>query len=53
MTGWAQVNGLRGDTSLKKRLQHDLFYVQHWSLGFDLKILVLTVFRGFVHRNAH
>jgi exopolysaccharide biosynthesis polyprenyl glycosylphosphotransferase len=53
MTGWAQVNGLRGDTSLKKRIQHDRFYIYHWSIGFDLKILWLTVFRGFVHRNAH
>ncbi|MFG0285653.1 MAG: undecaprenyl-phosphate glucose phosphotransferase, partial [Phycisphaerales bacterium JB039] len=53
MTGWAQVNGLRGDTSLRKRIQHDLFYIRHWSIGFDLKILWLTVFRGFVHRNAH
>jgi exopolysaccharide biosynthesis polyprenyl glycosylphosphotransferase len=53
MTGWAQVNGLRGDTSLKKRLQHDLFYIRHWSLSFDMKILWLTVFRGFVHKNAH
>jgi Undecaprenyl-phosphate glucose phosphotransferase len=53
MTGWAQVNGLRGQTSLRKRLQYDLFYVKNWSLGFDLKILVLTIFRGFIHRNAH
>ena len=53
MTGWAQVNGLRGQTSLRKRLQYDLFYVKNWSLGFDVKILVLTVFRGFVHKNAH
>ncbi|GJQ29833.1 MAG: undecaprenyl-phosphate glucose phosphotransferase [Phycisphaerae bacterium] len=53
MTGWAQVNGLRGDTSLKKRLQHDLFYVRNWSLGFDLKILILTLLRGFIHPNAH
>jgi Undecaprenyl-phosphate glucose phosphotransferase len=53
MTGWAQVNGLRGQTSLRKRLQYDLFYVRHWSLLFDLRILWLTVFRGFVHRNAH
>lgn len=53
MTGWAQVNGLRGQTSLRKRLQYDLFYVKNWSLGFDLKILWLTVFRGFFHRNAH
>lgn len=53
ITGWAQVNGLRGDTSLRKRIQLDLFYIRHWSLGFDLKILWLTLFRGFVHRNAH
>ena len=53
ITGWAQVNGLRGQTSLKKRIQYDLFYVKHWSLWFDLRILWLTVFRGFVHRNAH
>lgn len=53
MTGWAQVNGLRGNTSLRKRLQHDLFYIKHWSLGFDIKILWLTLFRGFVHHNAY
>lgn len=53
ITGWAQVNGLRGDTSLRKRLQLDLFYIRHWSLGFDLKILWLTLFRGFIHKNAH
>lgn len=53
ITGWAQVNGLRGDTSLKKRLQYDLYYIRNWSLLLDLKILWLTVFRGFVHRNAH
>ena len=53
ITGWAQVNGLRGDTSLRKRLQHDLYYIRHWSLWFDAKILWLTLFRGFVHRNAH
>ena len=53
MTAWAQVNGLRGDTSLKKRIQYDLFYVRHWSIGFDIRILFLTLSRGFVHRNAH
>lgn len=53
MTGWAQVNGLRGQTSLRKRIQYDLFYIRHWSLGFDLRILWLTLLRGFVHRNAH
>jgi exopolysaccharide biosynthesis polyprenyl glycosylphosphotransferase len=53
MTGWAQVNGLRGDTSLRRRLRYDLYYVRHWSLGFDLRILAMTPLRGFVHRNAH
>jgi lipopolysaccharide/colanic/teichoic acid biosynthesis glycosyltransferase len=53
MTGWAQINGHRGNSSLRKRLQYDLFYVKNWSLGFDLKILWLTLFRGFVHKNAH
>jgi exopolysaccharide biosynthesis polyprenyl glycosylphosphotransferase len=53
MTGWAQVNGHRGQTSLRKRLQYDLFYIKNWSILFDLKILWLTLFRGFVHRNAH
>ena len=53
ITGWAQVNGLRGDTSLRKRLQYDLHYIKHWSLLFDLRILLMTPVRGFVHRNAH
>ena len=53
MTGWAQVNGLRGDTSLRRRLRYDLHYIRYWSLGFDLKILWMTIFRGFAHRNAH
>ena len=53
MTGWAQVNGLRGHTSLRKRLQYDLFYVRNWSFTFDLRILWLTMFRGFAHPNAY
>ncbi len=53
MTGWAQVNGLRGHTSLRKRLQYDLFYIRNWSLMFDLRILGMTIFKGFVHPNAH
>jgi len=53
ITGWAQVNGLRGDTSLRKRLQYDLFYIRNWSLWFDLRILWMTLFRGFAHPNAH
>jgi len=52
ITGWAQVNGLRGQTSLRKRLQYDLFYIRNWSLMFDLRILWMTVFRGFMHPNA-
>jgi Undecaprenyl-phosphate glucose phosphotransferase len=47
MTGWAQVHGLRGDTSLEDRIEHDLYYIENWSLLLDLKILVLTAFRGF------
>ena len=53
MTGWAQVNGLRGDTSLRKRLQYDLYYVRNWSILFDLRILMLTLVRGFRHPNAY
>ncbi|HRP63937.1 MAG TPA: sugar transferase [Phycisphaerales bacterium] len=47
------MNGLRGDTSLKKRLQYDLFYIRNWSIMFDLRILGLTVFRGFSNPNAY
>ncbi len=46
MTGWAQVHGWRGDTSLRRRIQCDLYYISHWSLALDLKILWLTVWRG-------
>jgi exopolysaccharide biosynthesis polyprenyl glycosylphosphotransferase len=53
MTGWAQVQGWRGNTSLERRLEHDLYYIQHWSLGLDLKILWLTLWRGFIHKNAY
>jgi Undecaprenyl-phosphate glucose phosphotransferase len=53
ITGWAQVNGWRGDTSLERRIEHDLFYIENWSLGLDLKILFLTLFKGFYHPNAH
>jgi len=53
MTGWAQVHGWRGNTSLEHRLDHDLYYVQHWSLWLDLKILWMTLWRGFVHTNAY
>ena len=53
MTGWAQVNGYRGDTSIRKRIEYDLYYIENWTLGFDVKILVLTVFKGFVNKNAY
>jgi exopolysaccharide biosynthesis polyprenyl glycosylphosphotransferase len=53
MTGWAQVQGWRGNTSLEKRLEHDLYYIQNWSLLLDIKILWLTLWRGFVHPNAY
>jgi lipopolysaccharide/colanic/teichoic acid biosynthesis glycosyltransferase len=53
MTGWAQVNGWRGNTSLRRRLEFDLYYVTNWSLLFDLKILWLTPWRGIRHRHAY
>jgi putative colanic acid biosynthesis UDP-glucose lipid carrier transferase len=52
ITGWAQVNGWRGDTDLKTRIEFDLFYIENWSIWLDLKIIFLTVFKGFLHRNA-
>jgi Undecaprenyl-phosphate glucose phosphotransferase len=52
MTGWAQVNGWRGNTSLESRIQHDLDYIGNWSLSRDLKILALTVFGGFRHKGV-
>ena len=53
MTGWAQVNGYRGDTSIRKRIEHDLYYIENWTLGLDMKILFLTVFKGFINKNAY
>jgi putative colanic acid biosynthesis UDP-glucose lipid carrier transferase len=52
ITGWAQIHGLRGDTCLKTRVEFDLWYIQHWSLWLDIKIIILTLFKGFVHSNA-
>jgi lipopolysaccharide/colanic/teichoic acid biosynthesis glycosyltransferase len=51
MTGWAQVNGWRGNTSLEQRIEHDIKYIETWSLWRDLKILALTLLRGFSHRS--
>ena len=53
MTGWAQVKGYRGDTSIRKRIDCDLYYIENWSIGLDIKILFLTVFKGFINRNAY
>ena len=53
MTGWAQIHGLRGDTSIIKRIEYDLYYIENWTLGLDIKILFLTIFRGFVSKNAY
>ena len=57
ITGWAQINGFRGETDtlekMKKRVECDLYYIENWSLWFDLKIIFLTIFKGFMHKNAH
>ena len=53
ITGWAQVNGWRGNTSLDERIRCDLHYIKNWSYVFDLKILFLTVLKGFVNKNAY
>ena len=53
MTGWAQVNGYRGNTSIRKRIEYDIYYIENWSVAFDIKILILTVFKGFINRNAY
>lgn len=53
ITGWAQINGWRGNTSLEKRIEYDLYYIEHWSLWFDLKIIFFTFFRGLINKNAY
>jgi len=53
ITGWAQINGWRGNTSIEKRIEYDLYYIERWSLGFDLAILVRTLWLGFRNRNAY
>jgi len=53
LTGWAQVNGWRGNTSVIKRLEYDIYYIENWSLTFDLKILFLTLWKGLKHENAY
>ena len=53
ITGWAQVNGWRGDTSIKKRIECDIYYIENWSFMFDVKIIILTFIKGFVNKNAY
>ncbi len=53
LTGWAQINGYRGDTSIKRRIEHDIFYIENWTISFDIKIMFLTIFKGFINKNAY
>ena len=53
LTGWAQVNGYRGNTSIRKRIEYDLYYIENWTLGLDVKILFLTIFKCFINKNAY
>jgi Undecaprenyl-phosphate glucose phosphotransferase len=53
LTGWAQVNGWRGNTPLEKRIEYDLYYIENWSVRLDLKIIWLTVIKGFFHKHAY
>lgn len=53
LTGWAQINGYRGDTSIKRRIEYDIFYIENWTMSFDIKIMFLTIFKGFINKNAY
>ena len=53
ITGWAQVNGFRGDTSIYERVKYDIWYIENWTMSLDVKILFLTIFKGFVNKNAY
>jgi Undecaprenyl-phosphate glucose phosphotransferase len=53
LTGWAQVNGWRGNTPLEKRIEYDLYYIENWSVRLDLKIMWLTLIKGFFHKHAY
>ena len=53
MTGWAQINGLRGNSSVEKRIEYDLYYIENWSIVFDLRILVMTLWKGFLSKSAY
>jgi lipopolysaccharide/colanic/teichoic acid biosynthesis glycosyltransferase len=53
LTGWAQIHGFRGQTSLRKRIQYDLYYITNWSFILDVWTVLLTPFRGLIHTNAY
>jgi Undecaprenyl-phosphate glucose phosphotransferase len=53
LTGWAQINGYRGDTSIKRRIEYDIFYIENWTMSFDIKIMILTLFNGLINKNAY
>lgn len=53
LTGWAQINGYRGDTSIRKRVEYDIYYIENWTIGLDIKIIFLTFFTGFINKNAY
>lgn len=53
LTGWAQVNGLRGDTSIRKRIEYDIYYIENWTLWMDVRIIFMTFFTGFINKNAY
>ena len=53
ITGWAQVNGFRGDTSIEGRIEYDLYYIENWTFSLDMKIVFLTIFKGFINKNAY
>lgn len=53
LTGWAQVNGLRGDTSIRKRIEYDIYYIENWTFWFDFKIIFMTFITGFINKNAY
>jgi lipopolysaccharide/colanic/teichoic acid biosynthesis glycosyltransferase len=53
LTGWAQINGWRGNTSLDRRIECDLYYIRNWSYFLDWKIIFLTIWKGFVNKNAY
>lgn len=53
LTGWAQVNGLRGDTSIEERIEYDIYYIENWTMGFDFKIIFMTAIKGIINENAY